>query len=100
MQATFVGLRANRTWIKGLWCACAAVLLSSCSTSEGAKQEAPTSVKVFKIAEVADDAKREFPFISKPNKSNRFSFQVSGKCLDVFDAHPGSSTEKVRLLRR
>ncbi len=97
MQATFVGLRANRTWIKGLWCACAAVLLSSCSSSEGAKMEEPTSVKVFKIAEVADDAKREFPFISKPNKSTELSFQVSGK-LDVFDAHPGKFYRKGEVI--
>jgi RND family efflux transporter, MFP subunit len=97
MQTTSFSFRTKHIRIKGLWCACAVALLTSCSSSNKTKQEEPTAVKVFRVAEVTADAKREFPFISKPNKSAELSFQVSGK-LTTFDAHPGKFYRKGEVI--
>lgn len=96
-MATLIRLIANCNWINGLWCACTSLLFLSCNASGEANMEEPISVKVCKIAEISEDAKRDFPFISKPNKSTELSFQVSGK-LDVFDAHPGKFYRKGEVI--
>lgn len=99
MEGTNVlrSLFLKRIGIKKLCIACAVASFTSCSHSDKAKHEEPTAVKVFKVAEVLTDANREFPFISKPNKSTELSFQVSGR-LDVFEAHPGKFYRKGEVI--
>lgn len=54
-------------------------------------------VKVYQIGVTTADSKREFPFISKPNKIAELSFQVGGK-LTVLDCRAGKFFRKGEVI--
>lgn len=75
---------------------CFVLLFASCSSEQKKKDETAT-IKVASVELSENDAKREFPFISKPFQTTDLSFRVGGP-VTQFDVQSGNFYKKGAII--